>query len=123
MVYLGLQGPLGVREGLGRAPEAHVGADIIPAGLAERALTAREAYLESHQVTWNEGVHACTDGRDRTARLVAQRQRLAHQDVAVTVVVEVVQIGAAEPRSLDGHLHLAGAWGRDAPLLLAFSKL
>jgi hypothetical protein len=42
---------------------------------------------------------------------VAQRQGLAHQDVAVAEVAKVVQVRAAEPGRLDGYLDVVGAEG------------
>lgn len=40
-----------------------------------------------------------------------ERQRLSDQNVAIAVVVVVVQIGAAETGGADGDLEVRGIWG------------
>ena len=59
-----------------------------------------------------------TDCHDGPARLVAESEGLADQDVAVGVVVEVVQIRAAEASGLDKHLDLIRARRREILLFL-----
>ena len=103
-----LESALGVGEGLGGAAEPHLAADVVAALEAERALAARLADLEGDLVADLEACDARADGGHDARRLVAERQGLPHQDVAVAEVVEVVQVRAAETRSLDGDLDLVG---------------
>ena len=113
-----LEGALGVGEGLGGAAEPHLAADVVAALEAEGALAARLADLEGDLVADLEGRDARADGGHDARRLVAERQGLPHQDVAVAEVVEVVQVRAAETRGLDGDLDLVGGGGRELAIFL-----
>jgi hypothetical protein len=62
--------------------------------------------------------YAGTHGSDDAGRFVAQGQGLAHQNVAVAEVAEVVQVRATETCSLDGHLDVIGAERRQLSFLL-----
>lgn len=53
-----------------------------------------------------------TNSDDGAARFVAQGKGFADKDITVAVVVEVMQIGAAETGGLNGDLDLAGSRGR-----------
>lgn len=96
VVDLLLQGALGVGEGLGRTSELHAAADVVASGLAVLAGLAGLADLESDAVAGGQVSDAITDSDDGAAGLVAQSERLTDDDVAVAVVVVVVQVGAAE---------------------------
>lgn len=112
-----------MRPGLGRAAEAHALADVVAALVAEEALLAGQTDLERDVVADLEVGHACADGRDDAGRLVAQGQGLADDDVAIAVVVEVVQVGAAKARGLYGDLDLvAGRCRQDALFLEGSSQ-
>lgn len=54
------------------------------------------------------GVDGGPDGGDDAGGLVAQGQGLLDEDVAVAVVAEVVQVGAAEAGGLDGDEEVVG---------------
>lgn len=95
----------------GGAAEAHVAADVVPADVAEGAPAAGQANLEGDAVAGPEALGVGPGGDHDAARLVAQRQRLLHQDVAVAVVREVVQVRAAQARRLDGDVDLVGGEG------------
>jgi len=86
-----LQRPLRMRHCLGGAAELHFAADVVPARIAERARSAGEADFEGNAVAHLEGGGRAGSDND-TARFVTQRQRLAHDDVPVPVVSEVVQV-------------------------------
>lgn len=81
-----------MRERLGRAPEFHLRADVVPSGEAERTLLAGLADLEGYMVTdlerGNVGAYRIDDPRG----LMAQREGFADEDVPVPEMVEVVQV-------------------------------
>lgn len=52
---------------------------------------------------------------------MAQGQRLAHEDVTVAEVAEVVQVGAAEAGGFDGDLDIVGSEGGEVPGFLGVS--
>jgi hypothetical protein len=104
--------------GLGRAAEGHALADVVAAFGAETATLAGLADLEGDVVTDFEVSHVGANGGDNSGRLVAQSKGLADDDVAVAVVVEVVEVGAAEASSLYCDLDLAAARRRQLALLL-----
>lgn len=112
-----LQRALGMGEDLGRAAEAEGAADVVSPAAAVLAALARQADLEGDAVAGREARDGRADGDDGAARLVAQRQRLAHAHVAIAEVVEVVQVGAAEARRPHRDLHLVGAGRRQRALL------
>ena len=104
-----LQGALGMGVGLGGAPELHLPADVVAALAAQLARLAGLADLEGHAVARLQRGDGRAHGGDDAGRLVAQRQGLPHEDVAVAEVAEVVQVRAAEAGRLDGHLDMVGA--------------
>lgn len=87
-----LQRPLHVRKRLGRAAKLHASANVVSAARAVVTRLAWQANLERDAIAWLE----VGDGRpysdDCAAGFVAQRQRLADEDVAIAVVVVVVHI-------------------------------
>lgn len=92
-----LQRPLRVRgPALGRAAKLHAAADVVAAGGAELARAARQADLERDAVAGGERRDRGPDGLHDAGGLVAEGERLEHEDVAVAEVVVVVQVGAAE---------------------------
>ena len=103
-----LQRALRMREDLGRTPEAHGAADVVPSRLAVLALLAGDTDLEGHLVSRGEVRDALANGHDGAAGLMTESERFLDGDVADGVVVEVVQVGAAETGGLDGDLDLAG---------------
>ncbi|KAI9163627.1 sorbitol dehydrogenase [Paramyrothecium foliicola] len=123
VVYALLQGALRVGEGLGRAAELHAPADVVPRLGAELARLARLADLEGDAVAGGEVGDAGADGDNGAAGLVAEGEGLADEDVAVAVVVEVVQVRAAEAGGLNGDLDLVGRGGGKLTLFLGTCKL
>lgn len=107
-----LQRPLHVRKGLGRAPELHAPADVVSPAVAKLAALARQADLERDPVARLEVRDARSHGNNGAAGFVAQRQRLAHEDVAIAEVAEVVQVRAAEASGLNSDLDFVcgGSW-------------
>jgi hypothetical protein len=101
-----LQCALRMWERLGRASEVHALAYVVPPFKTQLTLLTRLADLERNPVTHLEVTDARTDGRDDARGLVTQRQGFPDEDVAITVVTEVVQVGAAEAGGLDGDLDL-----------------
>lgn len=92
-----LQRPLRVRRpALGRAAKLHAAADVVAPRAAELARAARQADLERDAVAGGERRDLGPDGLHDAGGLVAEGQRLEHEDVAVAEVVVVVQVGAAE---------------------------
>jgi hypothetical protein len=87
-----LQRPLRVRERLGTTPEPHALADVVSPLFAPIALLARQADFQRDLVADAETLDIGADADDNACRLVAQRQRLLHQDVAIAVVAVVVQV-------------------------------
>lgn len=104
-----LKSALGVRESLCRAPELHALADVVSALLTPLALAARLTDLEGNlvsnfKVCLRLGAHRHNHAR----RLVTQRHWLFHDDVAIAVVVVVVQVRAAEAGCSHRDLELIG---------------
>jgi hypothetical protein len=87
-----LERALGMGEGLRRAAELHLPANVVPALQAELTALARLAHLEGHAITNLQRGDAGSDGSDNPGRFVAQSDRLPHQNVSVAVVVEVMQV-------------------------------
>lgn len=117
-----LQRALEVRKRLCRAAEAHAAADVVAAVVAVLACVARDADLESNAVTRGQVLDSRADRYYSAAGLVAQRQGLLDNDVAVAVVVEVVQVGAAEASRLNSDLHLGSIGGGQIAVLLNTKK-
>lgn len=101
-----LQRSLHVRKRLGRASKLHASADVVPPAVAVLAAFARQANLEGDAIAWLEVRDSRSYGDDGAAGFVAQRQRLAHEDVAIAEVAKVVKVGATEAGGLDGDLDL-----------------
>lgn len=87
-----LQRPLHVWKRLGRAAKLHAFADVVSAALAVIARLAWQANLERDTIAWPEVRYGGSYSDDCAAGFVAQRQRLADEDVAIAVVVVIVQI-------------------------------
>ncbi len=118
MVDAFLQRALRVRECLGRTAKLHAPADVVAADVAVLAALAGQADLEGHAVAGRQVLHGAANGDDGAAGLVAEGEGLADDDVAVAVVVKVVQVGAAETGGLNGDLDLIGSGtGQIAPFL------
>ena len=98
VVHSLLQRSLQMRHHARRAPEPHVPADIVPPASTQLARSARQSHLQRYKVPGRESCHLRADGNYATRRLMAQGQRLPHDDIAIAVVVEVVQVRAAEGR-------------------------
>lgn len=113
-----LEGTLGMRKGLCRGAEIHGAADVVAALGAVLAVLAGEADLEGDAVSGAQVGDGIADGDDGAAGLMAEGQRFADDDVAVAVVVEVVQVGAAEAGGLDGDLDLVAGRGGEVAVLL-----
>lgn len=119
MIDTVLQRALKVRKRLCRAAEAHAFADVVASLTAALALSAGYADLEGDLVADAEARGCGADGHDHTGGLVAEREGLADDDIAVAVVVVVVQVGAAETCRADGDLEFRRAWGLESACFLA----
>lgn len=118
MVHALLQRALRMGKRLGRAAKLHTAADVVAAGRAVLAVLAGQADFERDAVASGEVLDISADGDDGAAGLVAEGEGLAHENVAVAVVVEVVQVGAAEAGGLDGDLDVVGRGGGEIALFL-----
>lgn len=107
-----LQRPLRVRYCFRTAPELHLPTDVVALSIAVLATLARQSDFERHAVTSLQVRHRGADGGDETAGLVAKGQRLTDNDVAVAVVIVVVQVGAAETGGLNSDLDFVGGRSR-----------
>lgn len=107
-----------MRKRLGRAPEPHATADIIPTIAAVITVTARHANLESNTVTSSQILHRRADCDNSTAGFMAEGKGLADEDVTVAVMAKVVEVGAAEAGGLDGDLDLVAGGGGELTLFL-----
>lgn len=90
-----LQRSLRMRIRLGRAPKLHASADIVSAGSAVLAVLAGQTNFQGHTIPRRQVRHVGANGDNRSAGFMAQCERLADNDVAVSIVVEVVQVRAA----------------------------
>lgn len=98
MVDTLLKRPLKVRETLCRTAKLHLFADVVPSLSTTAAGVTGNAHFDGDAVTDLEVTvltRRSPDGLDDAGRFVAECERLADQDVAVAVVVVVVQIRAA----------------------------
>lgn len=113
-----LQRALEVWEALAAAAEAQIFADVVAALVAASAGSARQADFESDLVADFEVCDAGADGGDDAGALVAERQGLADEDVAIAVVGVVVQVAAAEAGGGNADLEFVGfGLGEGAGLL------
>lgn len=87
-----LQRTLRMRKALCATPESHSLANVVSPLLAPLALLARLADLKRYFVTNIEVLDLGADTNNNTGRLVAEREWLLHDDVAVAVVSVVVQV-------------------------------
>ncbi len=104
---------------LGRAAETHLPADVVPALQAQSAFAAGLPNLQGNVVADLERGHAGADSGDGAGGFMAQSDGLSDQDIAVAVVVEVVEVRAAEAGGLHGYLDLVGGERGQLTLLLA----
>lgn len=81
--------------------EAHVAAQVVAAGLAERAGAARHAGLQSHAVADSEVADRGADRGDDARGLVADHHRRGEDEVPDTAVLPVVDVRAADADALD----------------------
>lgn len=100
---------MGIR--LGRAAEFHSSADIISALVAIFAVLAWLTDFEGDSIPSCQCRDARTNSNDRSARLMAKRQWLTNNNIAISVMVEIVQIGTTEAGGLDSNLNLVGRGG------------
>lgn len=106
MVNTLLESTLGVRERLGRASELHLTADVVSSRIAVLARFAGLSDFQSDSVARDEVFDGISNGDDCAARFVSQSQWLLNEDIAIAIVVVVVQIRAAETCGFDGDLDL-----------------
>jgi hypothetical protein len=59
-----------------------------------------------------------TYGTNNASRLMTQCQGFLHNDVAIAVVIEVVEVRTAEASGLNSNLHLIGSWRWEAAVFL-----
>jgi hypothetical protein len=86
--------------------------------LTQLTFHARQANLESHFVPNFKVFNLEAYGTNDAGRLMAQRQGLLHNDVAIAVMIEVVKVRATESGGLDSNLHFIRSWRRKAAILL-----
>lgn len=87
-----LQRALRVRKALRTTPKPHGLANIVSPLLTPFALLARLTDFKRYFVTNTEVLDLGTNTNNNTGRLVAEREWLLHDDVAVAVVSVVVQV-------------------------------
>lgn len=92
VVDLFLQRALRVRVGFGRASKLHSAADVVSALFAVFAGLAGQTDFESDSVSGRQALDVGANCHHGAARLVAERQGLANNNVSISVMVEVVQI-------------------------------
>jgi hypothetical protein len=90
-----------MRECLGRAPEPHLRAEVVLASLTKLARLARKSDFQGDSVARLESRDAGADGLDDSGRLMAEGHWLSDEDVAIAVVLVVVQVRAANAGGLD----------------------
>lgn len=96
-----------------RGAEAHLWAEVVAVGEAERAFAAGQPDFEGDAVADSEVLYVGPNGCDDTGGLVAQAVGLAHYEVAIAAVAVVVQVGAAEAGRSNGDLHFSAIGGGD----------
>jgi hypothetical protein len=107
---------LHVRRLAGAAHEEDGLTEILAAFPAELALAAEAGRVHGHLVAGTEVAGA--RGFDHLAGdLVAEDQRLGHDEVAGPAVLEIVQVGAADAAGGNPHAHAAMAERLRRPLL------
>ena len=87
-----LQRTLRMREALRTTPKSHGLANVVSPLLAPLALLARLTDFKRDFVTNIEVLDLGANTNNDTGRLVAEREGLLHDDVAIAVVSVVVQV-------------------------------
>lgn len=118
MIDLALQRALEVREALRRAPESQRFADVVSSAFAKAAFHTRDSDFEGDPIAYFERRDIAPSGNYDASGLVAESQGLADNDVAVAVVVEIMQVGAAETCALHGNLDFRCFWGTELAMFL-----
>jgi hypothetical protein len=86
--------------------------------LTQLTFHARQANLEGHFVAYFKVFDLGAYGRNYASRLMTQCQGFLHNDVAIAEMVEVVKVGATEPRGLNNNLHFIRARRWEAAIFL-----
>lgn len=92
VINLLLQRSLHMWKRLGRAAKLHAFADVVSAALAVVARLTWQTNLERDTIAWLDVCDGGSDSDDCAAGFMAQRQRLADEDVAIAVMVVIVKI-------------------------------
>lgn len=95
------------------AAEDQRAADVVPALRAERAIATRYANFEGDSVTWFQRRHAYPDSSHCASGFMAQDERGADNEVTVSAVVIVMEVGATKAGCTNGYLDLVGSRGID----------
>ena len=88
-----------------RCKEHHIGAEVIPAGSAELAVSAGFAGLQCHPVAHLQVLHILADLHHNAAGLMAQDKGRFHDEVADGAGFIVVHVTAADAHILQLHQH------------------
>src|SRR3546814_12290371 len=81
-----------------RPPRSKRTDTLFPYATLFRSATAGRARVDRHPVAHGHRRDAGTGLRHRAGALVPEHEQLAHREVADAMMVEVVQVGAAEDR-------------------------
>lgn len=77
---------------LGRAPKLHLTTDVVPPRETQFTVLTRLSHLKCHSVTDLKRRDAGSDSSDDAGRLMTQSQGLAHDDITIAVMIEVVEV-------------------------------
>jgi hypothetical protein len=97
--------------------EGDVRAEVVAAGLAHRAATARDPGLDRHPGPHRQAPHGGPDGDDVAREFVANDHRALHHVPADAAVDVVVDVGGADPAGSNAHQDVLRADGRYRHLL------
>jgi hypothetical protein len=113
-----LQGALRVRIGLGRASEFHSSTNVVSAVFAIFAILAWQTNLQGDSVPRHQVRDTRSNCDNSSAGLVAERQRLSNNNVSISVVAEVMQVGATETGRLHRDLNFVCCGLREVAVFL-----
>ena len=98
-----------------RCKEHHIGAEVIPTGSAELAVSAGLAGLQCHTVAHLQVFHVLPNLHHNAAGLMAQDKGRLHDEIADGAGFIVVHIAAADTHILQLHQHFVCLGRGDGP--------
>jgi hypothetical protein len=108
VIHTSLESTVHVREGGCAATETHRFAKIVAAAPTETAVATHDPSLDCHALPDDKAGDTSADGSYNARGFMAEYKRLADGKVAVTAMLVVMEIAAAQASGNDLDLDLSG---------------